>query len=465
MPGFYRLFMKEISEDKKIFIIIFLGLALRFAFSYFYPLTLDEAWSFTLSKKSFAEIFAEVKLDSTAPAMVHIIHKFFDIGASEFGVRWIFAIAGFLSLFFIKKISKISIIPVAISAFSYFVIKEGSISRMHAFTLFFSSAEIYFFLNTFENKRIQNFIFFCLFSILNSHNFYPSLSLTFGLFVAFLLFFKKSDSPVKYYLYSFALIFIFSITAFYFFSPSSLKSRFITSLKFSSGAFLPYLFYSFAFSQEFFPYNSIRGWKLIIFALTAFFPIFLFLKGLLSKSEYREKILFTTFLFAFLCSFLVSLKIPKVLYSPKYLICVYPIFVAGFARGIYLSAKKIPRILIFILILFNMAAFLFDIAYNKENWKEASIYAKEASDSGFKIVVFKEAMKYPFSFYYKGDFLAIKSDLNPEDLDIKSDKLLYICSHDYDKKSFLYQREIEKKLKLDHYFRSGEIEFFYYNRK
>lgn len=457
---------KTLKNKKNLLIILFSGFVLRTIFSFIFPLTLDEAWSFEVSSRSLSEIVSELRSDSTSPIFTYLIHHFFNAGRNEAAIRWIFALAGFSSLFFIWRISGEVIIPVLLASFSFFAIREGSIARMHAFSLLFSSASLYFFLKTFERFEKKDFIFFALFSILIAYNFYPSLSLTGALFLCSLYFRSESRSPFRWYLFSFLAVFILSLPAFYFLEPSSLNLRFVAPVSFPSGAFFPYLFYSFAFSEELLAYGEIRGWKIIFFAVLTMPVIVIFLKGLLEKNSLKKKIVLAAFFLSLMAAFAVSLKIPKVLYSPKYLICIYPIFVCAMGWGISMFARKAAFAISIFLIFWNMAAMASGFFYNREDWRYAASFARDNFNQGGEVLIFSEEMKYPFSFYYSGKFRAL-----PNLTDIQAvfggqvGPILYIKSHDYEGKSSIYQKEIEKKLKLTYYLRRGEIEFFRYEKK
>lgn len=459
--------MRRIIKDRKILLIAFFsGFVLRAIFSFIFPLTLDEAWSFDVSVRPLTEISSILRSDSTSPVFTYLVHHFFNAGKSEMAIRWIFALAGFSSIFFIWRLSGEMFLSVILASFSFFAIREGSIARMHAFSLLFSSASLYFFIKTFERAGKKDFIFFVLFSVLGAYNFYPALSLTAGLFFCSLYFKKESPAPFSRYMFSFLAILLLSLPAFYFLELSSLNSRFIVPFSFPSGAFLPYLFYSFAFSEEMLNYGEIRGWKIIIFAVLTIPVILIFLKGLLGKPLLKKRIFLSAFFVSLLIAFAVSLKIPKVLYSPKYLICIYPVFICALAWGLNESGKKISFIISVILILWNLASFAHGFLFNREDWRAAASFAAENLPEKGEVLVFAEAMKYPFSFYYGKNFRALPN--NPDPLSVFPAgpvPVLYIKSHDYDGKSSIYQKEIEKKLKLTYYSRKGEIEFFRYEKK
>ncbi|GAB4031448.1 MAG: hypothetical protein Fur0012_08650 [Elusimicrobiota bacterium] len=129
-------------------------------------------------------------------------------------------------------------------------------------------------------------------------------------------------------------------------------------------------------------------------------------------------------------------------------------------------ARKAAFAISIFLIFWNMAAMASGFFYNREDWRYAASFARDNFNQGGEVLIFSEEMKYPFSFYYSGKFRAL-----PNLTDIQAvfggqvGPILYIKSHDYEGKSSIYQKEIEKKLKLTYYLRRGEIEFFRYEKK
>lgn len=463
---FYIFMKKYLTDNKKLFLILFLAFFLRFIFSYLYPVTLDESWSHFLSFTSVSNIFNELRSDSTSPVFIYIVHKVFNIFHSEAFIRLPFFLSGFISLFFIYKISDNRTFALLFSSFSFFLIKESSIARMHSFSLLFSCASLYFFIKTFGEAKIKNFILFSLFSIFSAYNFYPSLSLTFGLFISYLILSKDSESPFVYYAASFLLIAFISVPAFYFLDIFSIKNRFMTNLSFPSGAFLPYLIHSFSFSEEIFPYKEIKNFKLITFLVFTLPILIIFIKGLLCDMSYKKKIMFISSAVSIFLFFLVSLKIPKVLYSPKYLMALYPAFVYFISEGVSKLKRQYEILLIFFLILSNSYSFYLAFSENKEDWRKIADFVSLNTNGEEEVLVFSQAMQYPFSFYYKKPFIALKEVSQVQNIFKKGIYgVFYIKSHDYENKSVLYQNEIEKKLKLKYYKKFGNIEIFRYDSK
>ncbi len=454
------------AENKALLGFFFAGFILRLLFSHFYPLTLDKSWSRFLAPFSFERIASEIKADSTSPIMTYLVHKLFKSFNQEVLIRLPFWLSGFASLFFIYNISEKRISSIAIASLSFFIVKEGSIARMHSLTLLFSCASLYFFLRTFESSRKENFIMFSFFSILTAYNFYPALSLTASLFACYFILSKDSASPLRYYLTSFFLFLFLSVPAFYFLDVFSLKSRFISDFSLPTGAFLPYLLHSFSFSEEFFPYKEIKSIKIILFSLITMPVLFIFIKGVTARFSVKIKIVSFSMLFSLLIFFLVSLKIPKVLYSPKYLICLYPGFVYIMSRGIDALSRLKSLIFLSLTAAVNIAAFYKGIIHNKENWRLAAEVVSSIVEPNEKIFIFSEQMKYPFSFYYKKTFISLSDKIDSEKIWSENPSaILYIKSHDYEGRSSIYQNEIEKKLKLTWYLKNGDIEFFRYKER
>lgn len=464
--NFYKFMRKYLKENNLFWTFFVTAFILRFAFSYFYPITLDEAWSHHISQFPIEAITAELKSDSTSPILIYLIHKLFNFSRNEFLIRFPFWLSGFISLFFIYNTCEKKISSIIIPSLSLFAIKEGSIARMHSLALLFSSASFYFFLKTFQHSSKKDFTMLTFFSILTAYNFYPAVSFTFSLFFSSLIFRKESASPFRFYLISFLVFLFLSMPAFYFLDTSSVKNRFITDLTIPTGAFLPYIFHSFAFSDELFSYKKLNGLNIVFFALITLPVLIVFLKGVICEFNYYTKIVLFSFIFSLLIFFIVSLKIPKILYSPKYLMCLYPAFVYILSRGLSVIKRAKSALFLVFLSIFNLVALYNSLNNNREDWRKACKLVLSILEPNEKIFIFSEQMKYPFSFYYKDTFVALPNKIETEKIWIENpSSILYIKAHDYNGKSIFYQNEIEKRLKLIWYFKNGEIEFFKYKAR
>jgi hypothetical protein len=455
--------MRNCSENKSklIFVLFFIGFALRFYFAYFYPITLDEALSYYISKLSIKEIYHILRIDDISPAFIYILHKFFDFAKTEFGVRWIFFVFNFSTLFFIYKFSENSISALIISVFSFFIIKDGDIARMHSLSLFLSSISVYFFFKYLKENNKKALFLFGLSSVMMSYNFYPSMALAPSMLFS-LLFFPQYRKEAFKYISILVLIFLFSMPSFIFLNFNSLKSNYI-SLSFPKGAFLPYILYSFSISESIMDFKNIKSINILYFLVLLTPFLFVFLRGIYyGIKELKVKIILSSLVISFFVVFSLSIFIPKLLYSPKYLIWLYPFFIYLLVKGTENLNKGYKVSFYFIFISLNLLAYSKAFVSNREDWRNVAEFINKESKPCDRIYIFKEQMKYPFSFYYEKNFYALSNKETDFELSLeKGCSVWYIKSHDFSPSGF-YERKLSEKLKLSSYYKKGDIEIYKY---
>lgn len=455
-----------IRENKGLFFIFFLSAFLRFVWAIYYPITLDEAWSYYVSRFPFKSLIEIVKQDSTSPLLIYIIHKIFDISKTEIGVRWFFVLINILSFIFMYLISDKSKISALIIATSFFLITYGDISRMHSITLFLSSICIYSFSMFMEKKSNKYLFLFIISSIFMFYNFYPSITLIFSILLSGMFYYREDKSVFRKFLFSIIIITISGIWSFYFLTQNRIEKDFLR-LNLSSGAIAGYIFYAFVYSEEILRFNAIRGIKIIYFIIL-FLPVFvLFIYYFYRNRGLKEKIFLVVFVSSLLIIFLISIFIPQLLYSPKYLIFLYPVFIYSFSKSLDFLKPLVKRVFILSIILINLFSYYHSLAYKTEDWRKVAEFVEKNKKNYDKIFIFNEHMKYPFSFYYNGDFTPLSS--NPffsESILQGVDRFLYIKSHDYKFQSVFYERMfLSGGFKMTDFFDFVDIKLYVYDKK
>ncbi len=453
---------------KKVVFIFLFGFILRFIFAYLYPVTLDEAWSFYSTKLEINDLIKILKEDATSPGLIYFIHRLFDFSKTEFGIRWFFFLLNVFSVSFIYRLTQTSLFSLLISSFSFFLIKEGTLARMHSVSLFFSSLIVYSWIKYFDVKEKKYLIIFLASSFLLSFNFYQSLVVPVSLFLVWFCFERKNWN---YFFYSILVVAFFFISVFIFIDFNSLKSMHIhSSIKFPTGGFIGYFIYSFVFSEELISYGEIKSFKLLIFLLLFAFLFFIFIQGVKeSLKEKKGKTIFWAFVISIFTIFIFSIKIPKLTYSSKYMISLFPLFIYIFDIGVRNVNLQLKRLFISIFVIMNFLSFVNAFYNNKEDWRKVAEFVKERVVDEDVILVYREQMGMPFSFYYSGDFISLpnnKTDVSNLIKVIKDRKILwYINSHDFINDGLYYEEAIKKYFTLKEFYDYKDIKIFKYERK
>ncbi len=385
------------------FSILAAALFCRVYFAVHFPVTLDEAWSNMVGRLPMEGVIKEVKAD-IHPPLVYLVHKFFTVSRTELGIRWLFALLGFLSIFYLVRFINAAPATLLLLGFSAYLISEGAIARMHAFSLFFSSAACYYYARTFERENAADFALLALFSILALYNFYPFGALVAAFIAVYLLFRKSSVSKPAFYLYAFCAVILFSLPLLYFLNPVSVGSYTPENpVTIPTGAILAYLPFALAFSEHLLKFSEIRGMNIVYFLLLFSLIAPAIVSGLRNKDgDLRLRLSAWLALVSLAIVFAVSLKLPKVLLSSKYIAWAYPLYAYMFIKGLESFPVRIKYFILSAVLAANFAALYSALEHNPENWREAAAFVAQNEKADDVILFDTGHMRYPFQFYYSG---------------------------------------------------------------
>jgi len=451
--------------NRKSVIVFSILAAAFFCRAYFvvnFPITLDEAWSNTVGHLPPGGVIREAKAD-VSPPLTLLLHKFFTVAQTGAGIRWIFALFGFLSIFYLTKFINAGVPVLLLAGFSAFLIFEGSIARMHAFSIFFSSAACYYYVRTFEREKRSDFALLVLFCVLALYNFYPFGALVVAFIAVYLVLRKNSVSKPAFYAYAFFSIILFSLPLLYIFNPSYAGSFASEKLfELPSGAILAYLPYALAYSESLLKFSEIRGIKLgyflVLFSVIA--PVLV--KGAGNRrGDLRLRLSLWLAAVSLGLVFAVSLKIPKVLYSAKYVAWAYPLFAYIFIMGLESLPGKIRGLVLSVILAVNFASLYSVLNFNPENWREVAAFVGRSAEEKDIILFDGSQMSYPFSFYYSGRGkiagLPSKAPLFVPEEYMAYNRVWLVLSHNW-ARSGVYRGLLAKKIKLTEDHKFGDIQ-------
>jgi hypothetical protein len=122
------------------------------------------------------------------------------------------------------------------------------------------------------------------------------------------------------------------------------------------------------------------------------------------------------------------------IYLPKYLILVTPAFYLLVAKGLTKMNPKIRYVLLLILLIDSaLISYSYYINFNKEQWREVSIYVQAREASGDLIIINAPWLKLSFEQYYNGNssIVAVQTASQVDDaLTIEHNNVWLILSHD-----------------------------------
>lgn len=397
--------MKRLQNNSAVFIFFFLYFLFRFWFLSKYSIELDETISYFWSRSSISNLTMLLRSD-IHPPLNYLVHAVFDFDRTEIGVRWFYFIVFLFSLLPLKKIvdeflnNNEKIYFWLVFLFSSFIIQRTTVARMHAFSFSLSLYLSYFFFN-FVNKPKTIYLFWvavisCLFVL----NFYPSIIFPFWIYIVLMYECYKKDC-FKKIIFSFSFYLFFTLVTIYTFYPGGTLLHF--NLNIPTGFIFPYTIFSFVYSEEIIYWGllKVNGYILGLFFLMMIIPFLALYRGykVMCKIRIWRLYLYCGIL-SFLVNFLLSFFIPKLLFSPKYLIYLYPAFVIVFIKGLSSLDYKFKRVFLAFYFLYNAFSVYMMIYENKEDWRKVSEFLlKNKKQNEFVISEYL----YPICFYYPCD--------------------------------------------------------------
>jgi hypothetical protein len=122
------------------------------------------------------------------------------------------------------------------------------------------------------------------------------------------------------------------------------------------------------------------------------------------------------------------------IYLPKYLILVSPAFYLLISQGLAKMKPKIRYILVLILLIDSvLISYSYYTNFNKEQWREATIYVQAREGPGDLIIITAPWLEQNFRHYYNGNNIVIgvqTIDQVDEALTIEHNNVWLVLSHD-----------------------------------
>jgi len=459
------------KKNKKIliFLLILIGIIYRVIFANFLPITFDEAVTYYLSKSFNVKQIIELSRFEVIPPLLNIIYKILIFCKTELCVRWIFVVLNLITFFYLVKLTNNFIFTLLFFIFNTYLTYHGSIARMHSLNIFLSSALFYHFIKFFERDKIKDVVLFFLYSVALSLNFYPAIVLILTFFIIWFIFRNRAAADNKAILIFFLIFsFIVFVLFIYFVLPSKLYDK-VSKLRFPTGIISLYIPFSFCFSETI-KYSELKSYKFILFLLLIS-PVFYLVVNAIKRnmSDFKFKVILLVVFVSYFVIFVLSFKIPKLLFSPKYVIWLYPGFLYVLIKGIE-EVKKGFRIFFSLLFIFVNIFGAYHILYNNpEDWKK--IYNIVRSNFQEYDLVFFDigALYYPFNFYNThiptDKLIKLNGDItvfNKES--IKSCKRIWLISGHNWSREWKYKELIAKIAKVLMDFKIGEIEIILFEK-
>jgi hypothetical protein len=200
-------------------------------------------------------------------------------------------------------------------------------------------------------------------------------------------------------------------------------------------------------------------------------PVFYLVVNAIKRnmSDFKFKVILLVVFVSYFVIFVLSFKIPKLLFSPKYVIWLYPGFLYVLIKGIE-GVKKGFRVFFSLLFIFVNIFGTYHVLYNNpEDWKK--IYKIVRSNfQEYDLVFFDTgALYYPFNFYNThiptDKLIKLNGDItvfNKES--IKSCKRIWLISGHNWGREWEYKELIAKIAKVLMDFKIGEIEIILFEK-
>lgn len=369
-------------------------------------LWLDEAIGAIVIKTfSFRDILLKFPLTDNHPPLYYLVLRAWSLifGYSELSLRFPSIIFGVATVFFVYKIAKEltkvnPIIPAILLATSPLHIYYSQEARMYSLAAFLATGAIYFFLRTFKNPKLLDWIILGLFYTLLPFSDYVPIFL-FPVFVIYPLLKKVGlDWWKKFILTGIPLLILGIFWLPIFLLQSEAGKQLLITLpawrNVAGGATFKQLgvFWSkFVLGRISF-FNKYIYYTLIFLASV---PILTLLSKSFKKWKENE-IFWMWFAVPVVLGFLASFAFPAFIYFR--FIFVLPSFYLLIALG-----KN--KLLIALVIIFNLigwGTYVFDGTQHREDWRGAVSFVKENVKPG-EIVIFENPEPFaPYRWYWDG---------------------------------------------------------------
>jgi 4-amino-4-deoxy-L-arabinose transferase-like glycosyltransferase len=378
------------------------GLFLRFYDLGFNSLWLDEASTYTISVKSFADIWQVTAGGEFNPPLFYWVeHVMLMLGNNEVILRFVPALLGVLAIPLFYLIGKefldrnAGLIAASACAFSPFLIYYSQEARAYMMMLFFVALATLFFLKAMKSGSLLHWVLFGLFSALAFWSHFYALVMI-GALVLFALI--EWAPRIRTELGNLKMLVAAGVVFAILTLPLIIVTLQLFVLRTSSAPTygiqgLDIIFETFV---------QVAGMNLYIaFLLVAFFVIGIIQAFRIEKGKGIFLVLITVL--TFVISYVLSFKMPML---PRYLIFLSIVFFLGIAvsyRAIYSLWNTRAAVYGFIVVLLVISAPVlagYYSSYSKEDWRGFSAALEQKVQPGDVVVSVPGYVDQPLDYYY-----------------------------------------------------------------
>ena len=412
-------FMNGVIDNnyKRLFgFVLVVAVLLRFGFLPLRALDMDEAISYYGSKLPWNQLIECIESTGDAP-LNYILHRYIAIFPNIYAIRMIHVTFGIMTVFFIMRISSTIFAEREAVLYSGMIAATSSIflsysmnSRMYALFSMSTAGMIYFLLRLYLENRWRDHIIYGIMALCLLYNHYMGMFVFISGIISVLFLWKKLSNSfkIRFFIVSVATGLLFCLWLPFLFSQVSGRGEVSNKLFISSGLIFPYTFYTFTLGKNLL--NFVHKSDLLIFHNTIpallIFSIFvgLTIYGMYKMRKKRNMliVLITFMILPLIFSYIVSIKIPRILFETRYLIsCAVPYYIF-MGYGISKVNKKSIRIMILVLFMTINSLAFYKYLVTSENWKKIADFI-EVNASKTDVLAFDARyMIKPFQFYYRG---------------------------------------------------------------
>jgi uncharacterized membrane protein len=382
--------------------LVVIGIFLRFYNLGFNSLWLDEASTYTISVKSFADIWQVTAGGEFNPPLFYWIeHVMLTLGNNEVILRFIPAVVGVLTIPLFYLIGKefldrnAGLIAAAACTFSPFLIFYSQEARAYMLMLFFVALATIFFLKSMKSGGLINWAFFGAFSALAFWaHFYALVMIGALVLFALIEWAPGIRSEIENIRMLVAAIVIFVVLSL----PLIIVTFQLFVLRTSSAP--TYGIQGLDIILE--TFVQVAGMNIpVMVLLVALFIVGIFQAFRIGKSKGIFLVLITVL--TFVISYVLSFKMPML---PRYLIFLSIVFFLGIAvsyRTIYSLWNSRTVVYGFIVVLFVISAPAlagYYSGYSKEDWRGFSAALEQKVQPGDVVVSVPGYIDQPLDYYY-----------------------------------------------------------------
>ena len=424
--------MKEIHQTFILLLILCIGLLLRIYDLGTESIWVDEGYSIRLSNLNVSQILELTMVEDQHPPLYYIILHYWVtlFGNSEFAIRFLSVIFGFLGIFIIYKIGRllfdknVGILSALLLALSVFHIHYSQETRMYSLVALLTLLSFYFFIKILKEKRRTTVIWYILSSasLMYTHVYSLFIIIAQNIFVITIFFLSKERYELnfkRWLLLQSILIILFipwlktfvnhvaQVQSVFWISHPSLYSL-LETFRAYAGSTKSLLLFLILSLLSLVTYKKIKGnvnWKKLSESIQSY-------RWEIGLSNISTIYLLGVWLLTpVILPFVISLFMTPIYLTRCTILASLPFYVLV-AKGISnIKGKYIKMGVISLLVVLSVNKVAeYYIQINKEQWRDVAHYINTNAKSDDLIVLHDVFSQYAFHYYYKKDnFMTVPS--------------------------------------------------------